>query len=78
MSDISQKHLHLICAENLVDFLEYAIETTGRISGDHDGEAGLTYLHDSYEKIAKDYLQIKQESHDTCFIIKMENCPEDS
>jgi len=78
MSDETQKHLFCIGVENLVDFLKYAIGTTGRISGDHDGDAGVTYPHDSYEKIAKDYLQIKQENHDTCFVIKMENRPEDS
>ena len=67
MSDISQKHIPLISVENLVDFLEYAIETTGRISGDYDGDAGVTYPHDSYEQIAKDYLygQIKQENHES-------------
>ena len=67
MNDTTPKHLFCIDVENLVDFLEYAIETTGRITGDYDGDAGVTYLHDSYEQIAKDYLygQIKQVNHES-------------
>lgn len=43
----------------LVDFLKYAIDDTMRISGDHDGLAGTTFVGDTYEKIAADYISIK-------------------
>ena len=42
----------------LADFLKYAIDDTMRISGDHDGLAGTTFVGDTYEKIAGDYISI--------------------
>lgn len=42
----------------LADFLKYAIDDTMRISGDHDGLAGTTFVGDTYEKIASDYISI--------------------
>ena len=42
----------------LADFLKYAIDGTMRISGDHDGLAGTTFVGDTYKKIANDYISI--------------------
>jgi hypothetical protein len=41
--------------------LKYAVEDTARISGDFNGDAGLLSLNDSYEKIAKDFIALKQQ-----------------
>lgn len=41
----------------LTDFLKYAIDDTRRITGDHDGFAGVLMTYDSYEKISSDYLK---------------------
>ena len=41
--------------------LKYAIEDTARISGDYDGIAGLLSTNDSYEKIVKDFIILKQQ-----------------
>lgn len=45
----------------LSECLKYAVEDTGRISGDYDGVAGLLFVNDSYEKIAKDFIDSKQQ-----------------
>ena len=45
----------IVMRQLLADCLKYAIEKL-RISGDHSGEAGLTFLNDSYEEIADDFL----------------------
>ena len=40
----------------LADLLKFAINETRRISGDHDGNAGILMTNDSYEKIASDFI----------------------
>ena len=40
----------------LANLLKYAICETGRISGDHDGNAGILMTNDTYEKIASDFI----------------------
>ena len=40
----------------LATLLKYAVDETGRISGDHDGNAGILMTTDSYEKIASDFI----------------------
>ena len=40
----------------LIAFLKYAIDETGRISGDYDGFAGLAMIDDSYKDIARDFI----------------------
>jgi len=40
----------------LANLLKYAVDETGRISGDHDGNAGILMTTDSYEKIASDFI----------------------
>lgn len=40
----------------LAECLKYAVEDTRRISGDHDGNAGILYTDDNYNKIADDFI----------------------
>ena len=62
--------------EELIEFLQYVINT-GRISGDHDGYAGVTFGNDSYEKIAKDFIDGERfndsEKHES-IPYKQESC----
>ncbi len=46
---------------HLVGVLKYAIEETGRISGDHDGTAGIKSPTDNYMLIARDYVEKKTD-----------------
>jgi hypothetical protein len=52
MSDI----IEILTKDFLVHFLYDMIETSGRIQGDYNGKAGLTYQNDSYDKIVEEYL----------------------
>ena len=45
----------------LVGVLKYAVEETGRISGDHDGTAGIKSPTDNYMLIARDYVEKKTD-----------------
>ena len=50
----------------LADFLKYAIDETTRIGGNHDGNAGISYIDDTYDKIAEDYISICNEREYIC------------
>jgi hypothetical protein len=52
---VKNRNTHPVINGLLAEVLEYAINTN-RISGDRDGEAGITYENDTYENIVKDFL----------------------